>query len=608
MIENEKYKTNSQSVAGLLGDIINGNIAIPEIQRPFVWRSSQVRDLIDSLYKGYPTGYIIEWHSPNVKLKDGRDSVGKKILIDGQQRVTALMTAIAGESVVNSKYEKVRIKIAFDPFAALSNDKDATIFAVQTGPIVKDKKWIPDIAEVFRTDFKPLGFIKKYCLANPEMNDDDLEQVLSKLIEIKNRSIGVIELSDSLDIDIVTDIFIRINSKGTTLSQGDFVMSKISADDMYGGNELRKVIDYFAHLSLEPSHYDLIVQNDLEFSNGEYAQKLKWLRKDVENVYDPTCDDILRVAFMTMYPRAKLSDLVNLLSGRDFEERTYKTEIIEDTYNKLKIGVEKFINEDNFKQFMIAIRSAGYISNKLVNSQMALDFAYVLYLRLKDNKEVDISEVKSLVQKWYVISVLTRRYSGSPESVFYYDIRRINEKGIKGALKEMEDAILSENFWNVQIPQDLENGSAINPTLQVYLAAQVYFNDMSLLSNSTTVRELIDIAGDVHHVFPKAYLKKNNFEKTMYNQNANYAYLDTQVNKSIGEKAPDVYFKLAFEQCDTKEIQCGSIIDLEKLKENLKANGIPEGIENMNKDNYEEFLIERRKLMALKIKEYYYSL
>lgn len=608
MIENEKYNTNSQSVGGLLGDIINKNIAIPEIQRPFVWRSSQVRDLIDSLYKGYPTGYLIEWHSPSAKVKDGTSSVGKKLLIDGQQRVTALMTAIAGEYVVNSKYEKIRIKIAFDPFAALLEEKDASIFAVQSGAIAKDKRWIPDIAEVFKSSFDDYDFIETYCEQNPDMQRRNLSKVIKRLKEITNRRIGVIELSDTLDIDIVTDIFIRINSKGTTLSQGDFVMSKISADDVYGGNELRKVIDYFAHLSLEASHYDMIIQNDTEFANSEYAQKLKWLRKDVENVYDPTCDDILRVAFMTMYPRAKLSDLVNLLSGRDFEERTYKTEIIEDTYNKLKIGVNKFINEDNFKQFMIAIRSAGYISNKLVNSQMALDFAYVLYLRLKDTKEVDISEVKSLVQKWYVISVLTRRYSGSPESVFYYDIRRINEKGIKGALKEMEDAILSENFWNVQIPQDLENGSAINPTLQVYLAAQVYFNDLSLLSNSTTVRELIDITGDVHHVFPKAYLKKNNFEKTMYNQNANYAYLDTQVNKSIGEKSPDVYFKLAFEQCSTKEIQCGSITDLDKLKDNLKVNCIPSGIENMNKDNYEEFLTQRRKLMALKIKEYYYSL
>ena len=608
MINYTKYDTNSQTIGGLIGDIINKNIAIPEIQRPFVWRNSQVRDLIDSLYKGYPTGYIIEWHSPSARVKDGTSAVGKKLLIDGQQRVTALMTAIAGEYVVNSKYEKVRIKIAFDPFAALSEEKDATIFAVQSVAIAKDKRWIPDIAEVFKADFKPLAFIRNYCQNNPTMDEDDLESVLTKLKEILGREIGVISLSNSLDIDVVTDIFIRINSKGTTLSQGDFVMSKISADDYYGGNELRKVIDYFAHLSLEPTHYDLIVQNDNEFAQSEYAQKLKWLRKDVENVYDPTCDDILRVAFMTMYPRAKLSDLVNLLSGRDFEERTYKTEIIEDTYKKLKAGVDKFVNEDNFKQFMIAIRSAGFISNKLVNSQMAIDFAYVLYLRLKETKEVDISELKSLVQKWYVLSVLTRRYSASPETTFYHDLRRINEKGVKNALREMEDATLSDNFWEAQIPQDLDAGSTINPTLQVYLAAQVFFNDLSLLSNSTTVRELIEIAGDVHHVFPKAYLKKNNFEKLMYNQDANYAYLDTQVNKSIGEKSPNVYFKHAFEQCETKEIQCGSIVDIDKLKENLKANCIPDGIENMNASNYEEFLVERRKLMALKIKEYYYSL
>ncbi len=608
MINYTKYDTNSQTIGGLIGDIINKNIAIPEIQRPFVWRNSQVRDLIDSLYKGYPTGYIIEWHSPSARVKDGTSAVGKKLLIDGQQRVTALMTAIAGEYVVNNKYEKVRIKIAFDPFAALSEEKDATIFAVQSVAIAKDKRWIPDIAEVFKSDFKPLAFIRNYCQNNPSMNEDDLESVLTRLKEILGREIGVISLSNYLDIDVVTDIFIRINSKGTTLSQGDFVMSKISADDDNGGNELRKVIDYFAHLSLEPTHYDLIVQNDDEFAHSEYAQKLKWLRKDVENVYDPTCDDILRVAFMTMYPRAKLSDLVNLLSGRDFEERTYKAEIIEDTYKKLKAGVDKFINEDNFKQFMIAIRSAGFISNKLVNSQMAIDFAYVLYLRLKETKEVDISEVKSLVQKWYVLSVLTRRYSASPETTFYHDLRRINEKGVKNSLKEMEEATLSDNFWEAQIPQDLDAGSTINPTLQVYLAAQVFFNDMSLLSNSTTVRELIEIAGDVHHVFPKAYLKKNNFEKQMYNQDANYAYLDTQVNKSIGEKSPNVYFKQAFEQCETKEIQCGSIVDLDKLKENLKANCIPDGIENMDAGNYEEFLAERRKLMALKIKEYYYNL
>ena len=96
----EKYSIEQKTVENILGFVRNGEIAIPEIQRPFVWSGAQVRDLIDSLYRGYPAGYIIVWQNPDVKLKDGTLSLGKKILIDGQQRVTAIMTAIDGRSVL----------------------------------------------------------------------------------------------------------------------------------------------------------------------------------------------------------------------------------------------------------------------------------------------------------------------------------------------------------------------------------------------------------------------------------------------------------------------------------------------------------------------------
>ena len=152
-MEVEKYTPNSMSVSAILGLIQAGDIAIPEIQRPFVWKRKQVRDLMDSLYKGYPTGYLIIWKNPSVKLKDGTTAAGKKILIDGQQRVTALMTAIAGIPVINSEYKKERVKIAFDPFQALSDDMEAEIFAVQDSSHLKSKRWIPDIAEVFKNDF-----------------------------------------------------------------------------------------------------------------------------------------------------------------------------------------------------------------------------------------------------------------------------------------------------------------------------------------------------------------------------------------------------------------------------------------------------------------------
>ena len=604
----EKYNPNSLSVSAILGLIASGDIAIPEIQRPFVWKKTQVRDLLDSLYKGYPTGYLIIWKNPNVKLKDGSVSAGKKILIDGQQRVTALMTAIAGIPVVNASYKKERIKIAFNPFEALSDDKDAEIFAVQDQSHLKGKKWIPDVAEIFKNNFSVFSFIMKYCSDNPDMDPETLDKILTNLRSIGNRLIGVIELSENLDIDIVTDIFIRINSKGTALSQGDFVMSKIAADESFGGNMLRKAIDYFAHLCVDPTFYDYIKENDADFVQSEYMSKLAWLRNDKETVYDPECDDILRVAFMHMYPRAKLADLVSLLSGRDFETREYKIEITEDTYSKLKQGVLNVINQNNFTQFMLAIKGAGFISNKLVNSKMALDFAYALYLRLTISKEVSVSEVKRVVQKWYVLSVLTGRYSSSPETAFYKDIRLINEKGVVATLNDIEAATLSDNFWDVAVVQDLAYTSTINPTYLVYLAAQVYRNDMSLLSNNISVRYLIEMAGDVHHIFPKEYLKANGFSRNQYNQNANYAYLDTQVNKSIGKKAPNVYFAEAVKQCDTKQITCGSITDIDVLKANLTANCIPFEVCGMDHTSYEAFLAERRKRMAQKIKDYYYSL
>ena len=604
----EKYNPNSLSVGAILGLIESGDIAIPEIQRPFVWKKTQVRDLLDSLYKGYPTGYLIIWKNPNVKLKDGSMSSGKKILIDGQQRVTALMTAISGIPVTNSDYKKERIKIAFNPFEAFSDDKDAEIFAVQDQSHLKSKKWISDVAEVFKSSFSVYSFISRYCADNPEMEPEKLDKILTSLRSISNRLIGVIELSENLDIDIVTDIFIRINSKGTALSQGDFVMSKIAADEEHGGNALRKAIDYFAHLCVEASFYQYIADNDEEFAGTEYMQKIKWLKDDKETVYDPDCDDILRVAFMHMYPRAKLADLVSLLSGRDFDTREYKVEIMEETYANLRKGVLNFFNENNFTQFLIAIKSAGFVSSKLVNSQMALDFAYALYLMLSERKEVSVSEVKRIVQRWYVLSVLTGRYSSSPETAFYKDIKQINEIGVVRTLENIEAATLSDNFWDVAVVQNLAYTSTINPTFQVYLAAQVRNNDYSLLSNDITVRYLIEMAGDIHHIFPKEYLKSNGFTKNLYNQEGNYAYLDTQVNKSIGKKAPCEYFKEAFDQCDSKVITCGSITDLDLLKRNLEANSIPLYVAEMDHTRYEEFLECRRKLMAKKIKEYYYSL
>lgn len=602
----EKYNASNIALEQILNFIKSGEIAIPEIQRPFVWKPKQVRDLIDSLYTGYPTGYLIISQSPNMKLKNGSLSEGKKIMIDGQQRVTALMTAIMGLEVINANFEKKRIKIAFNPLANPENDEE--LFKVQDNAILRDRRWIADIAEVFKPTFDLWQFVNDYCIANSEINGSELNKILMRLMDIKNRQIGVITLDKELTIDEVTEIFIRINSQGAKLNQADFAMSKIAANTNYGGNMLRKAIDYFSHLAVQPDWYTDMCK-DTEFMATPFAEKLKWLKDDREEIFDPDYNDILRIAFMYKFSRAKMRDLVSLLGGRDFETREYKEEIAETSFQKLAEGVLGFMNEYTFRNFVLTIKSAGFVTNKLINSQMTLDFAYTLYLILNADPNIDKAKIKHYVAKWYVMTTLTSRYITSPETVMDADIRRIKERGFLTYFEEVEAADLSDTFWNVGLVQNLETSAINSPYFNIYLAAQIYSGDSALFTNGSKIGDLITVIGDVHHIFPKKYLIRNGWtEKSKYNQIANYTYLDTQVNKAVSDDAPYIYFSKAFEQCETKLIVYGNITNRETLLENLTENSIPSTIIDMEHTDYDHFLNERRKLMANKIRNYYYNL
>lgn len=594
----QKYSVNQHLIETLLSWVKSGEIAIPEIQRPFVWDSSKVRDLMDSLYQGFPVGYVIAWRNPNVRLKDGSLSEGKKILIDGQQRVTALTAAILGQYVVDKTYQRVKIKIAFNPITEK--------FEVQNPAILKDKTWLHDISEALNGSISILKLVRNYTELNPDADEEFIEKSFTNLINIPKKQIGMIELAADLDIETVTEIFIRINSKGVVLSQADFVMSKIAANTDYDGNTLRKAIDYFCHLTISPEFYKHIVDNDKEFASSEFFPKMTWLKTENEDLYDPDYNDLIRVAFTSQFNRGRLSDLVSLLSGRNFETRTYEDTIAEQSFATLKTGVHNFINETNFKRFLMIIKSAGFISPKLVRSQNAINFAYILYLKLKDQK-VDSVKIESYVRRWFVYSVLTGRYSGSPESTFDFDIKQITLKPFEEYMKEKEQGELSDAFWSAALPQSLDTSVASSPYFHVYLAAQVKANDKGFLSRDVTIGDLISLRGDIHHLFPKNYLKKNGYERGKYNQIANYVYMQSEINIKVGDKAPKDYFELINKQVQGGKLVTGISTEAE-LIENLKANCVPSNIANMTESDYANFLEERRTLMANKMKAYYFSL
>ena len=596
----QRYSVTPHPIETLLTWIKSGEIAIPEIQRPFVWDAIKVRNLLDSLYQGYPVGYLIAWRNPTVKLKDGTSSAGKRILIDGQQRVTALMAALMGREVLTKEYETIRIRIAFHPCEER--------FEVANPAIRKDMAWLDDVAEVFSPDVNLFKLTNAYLGKNPGADPERVSNVFVKLTKILNNYVGIIELADDLDIETVTEIFIRVNSAGTALSQADFAMSKIAVNETYGGNFLRKAIDYFCHLAVAPEFLSQIEKADKAFASSEFFPHMRWLKDVKDDIYDPTYTDMLRVAFTSEFGRGRLQDLVAMLSGRNFETKEYEETIAEESFGRLKKGILAFINKTHFNRITMILRSAGFVTSNLIGGSNSVNFAFIIYLRGRA-EQIPAAELERIVRRWYAMVVLRRRYAGSPETAFDVDIRQIEARGISDYVNSVIDNELPASFWTGMLPQLMDTSSSISPYFLAYQAAQVKLGDKGFLSRDITVNDLLIYSSDRHHVYPRNYLKKVlGLPRGRYNQIANFVVAQSEINIAIGDKPPERYFREVVEQCNGGKIKYGGITDIENLRENLWTHCLPDSLLDGNIPAYEDFLEERRKLMALKIKAWFESL
>ena len=216
--------------------------------------------------------------------------------------------------------------------------------------------------------------------------------------------------------------------------------------------------------------------------------------------------------------------------------------------------------------------------------------------------------IERFVRRWFVYSILTGRYSGSPESAFDFDIKQISHKPIDEILGEREEAELSDAFWSASLPQSLDTSVASSPYFHVFLASQVKANDRGFLSKDILVSDLISLRGDIHHLFPKDYLKKNGLDRSKYNQIANYVYMQSEINIKVGNKPPKDYFEVVTTQMLNGNQLVSGLSNEQQLLDNLKMNCVPTEIQHMSIDDYNDFLTLRRKLMATKIKEYYHAL
>lgn len=584
MVKN--YHVDNVTIEEILGWIKQGKIGLPEMQRPFVWSTAKVRDLIDSLYNGYPIGYIVTWQNPAVGLKNDSSSNNKEIIIDGQQRLTALKAALSGEKVVSQQYITKRIKISFKPSTGEFNTLNSAI--------EKDPLWINDISDIFKSDFNSYSYVtdnaKKLGMA-PE----DLGATLQKLLAIRQSEIGDIKLGYNLSIGAVTDIFNRINSKGVSLSSADLAMSRLSADTVHGGNNLRKQIEYFVQLLNDPNLLENIVKFDSDFANTKEFGQIKWIASEVNPIYKPRYADILHLILATSFKRGKLSDMVSLISGRDFEARNYSEEGMKANYEKMQAGATLVFNKSNFQRYLMILRDMGMRnSGKLgLVGHGVFNFGYILFLYLHRITNLSQEKIASYLKRWIIMSALTGRYSGSSETITESDLKMISRDANPiNVLDDILDREMNDSFWNGTLPNMLRVQSTQASSWRIFQMSQIYGKDTAWLAKDTSTETVMLEEGNIHHIFPQAYLRKNGFSKGDINQIANYVWVTQPKNLEISDKAPKEYLS------DENIIEFMS-------ETNNHENAIPEEIVEYDFHNYSDFLNQRRHLMAKKMREFY---
>ena len=593
----DNYKITQYSVSSILGYVENSQIAIPEIQRPFVWKGEEVRALIDSLYEGYPIGYLIVWQNSQVRVRNFGKGGTKKILIDGQQRVTALMAALLGKEVLDEQYQSHRIRIAFNPLAGKGEER----FAVCDTKHEEDSRWIPDISIFFRRDFSFRQFEKEYKEANPDEDFTPLEESVDTLKEIVKHQVGVIELSFLLDIDVVSEIFIRINLQGKPLNQEDFVMSKISVNEQYGGDYIRNCIDYFCHLLREPSFYQVLQQNETEFFNSEYGKALTWCRNEEQSLYIPSYADVLKVVLISYFGKTRIGDLVHLLSGRDGEKKIFSKKEIskkvsEEAFEKLGAGVKAFVCEENFQGFQKALKKAGYSCSRLLYSQSVLNYCYAMYL-LMYRQGIGEKERESLLSKWITMAMITGHYQSGGESTVQKDYANAQEEGFASYLAQIEELKLTDEFYNNILPEKFTSTTARTAPFLAYVATQCARGVHSLYSD-VTIEELYKNKTESYQILPKAYLAKCGYKtREIYGQVANLTYISKETKDIIRKKSP-VDYKENLEKA----------IGIEKIRTSLKENGLAETIFTANETDVIQILDDRRRQMASEIRDFYKTL
>lgn len=555
-----------------------GEIGLPDIQRPFVWTPAKVRDLFDSMYKGFPVGYFLFWSN---SLGTGTRQIGTEakqkiprlLIVDGQQRLTSLYSVLKGKPVMRDDFSPFKIKIAFRP-------KDAK-FDVADAAIMRNPEFISDISLLWAGEFSRTRFVKEFIArlkASRDVNEDEEDQLsesIDHLYDLHSYPFTALELSSTVDEEHVAEVFVRINSKGVTLNQADFILTLMSVF----WDEGRSALETFCRSARQP---------------------VLTVASSFNHFIQPDPDQLLRVEVALGFRRARLQYVYSILRGKDLETEQFSEERRIAQFKVLEVAQGYTLDLQNWHEFLKVLVRAGFRGQSMITSQMALIYCYVMYLIGKKDFGVDPFKLRNSIARWFFMSAMTGRYTTSPESVMEGDLNRLSNISDSGhfiaALDRIISDSLTEDYWNITLPNEIATSASRSPVLFAYYAA-LNLLDARVLFSKMKVSELLDPALrakksslEKHHLFPKGYLKTLQISDLKeVNQIANFALVEWADNIEISDDAPSSYLP-----------NYKSRFSSEELSEMYYWHALPDNWEQMR---YDSFLIERRKLIAKVIRD-----
>ena len=572
------YRDAGYSLIHLIENIAHGRVALPDIQRPFVWSAAKIRDLFDSMYRGYPIGTLMLWETgADVGIRQiggAKARVPQLLIVDGQQRLTSLYAVLTGETVLTKTFERRRIRIAFRP--------ETETFEVTDAAIERDAEYIPDITELWASGYKTTvrNFLHRLTEARQTEPSDDEQDVLEERIDrvrdLRDFRFQVVELGATADEEQVAEIFVRINSEGVKLNQADFILTLMSIHWEKGRRELEE----FSRAAVDPAVTGSSPRNPF---------------------IDPSPDQMLRVGVAVAFRRARLQYVYNILRGKDLETGAVDENRRLEQFAVLERAQTQALNLTNWHEFLKCLRHAGFRSKKMITSDNALLFSYGLWLIGRRDFRLDSRTLRAVIGRWFFIAHTTGRYTSSPESHFESDLGRIAalQLGDGSAFVTELDRIIGANFtndyWDISLPNKLDTSSSRSPALFAYLAA-LNLLDAEALFSTLRIRDLLDPeiqaprGVERHHLFPRQYLASIGISDTKaVNAIGNMTFLDWPENAKVGAQAPSAYWPaLADSQ------------PRDRLRRQALLHALPIGWEQLD---YATFLERRRSLIARVVRD-----